>query len=440
MDSVYIFPRKKFDQQVREITLEHCMMKTVLVIGGGGREHAIVDALSRSPQVGKIYCAPGNAGIAELAECVPLKELQIAELKEFAIAHEVDLTVVGPEVPLSAGIADEFRTAGLRIFGPSAAAARIEASKDFAKALMARHNIPTAAYRTFSDFDAAWEYVRKGKFPVVLKYDGLAAGKGVVIPETPAEAEQALKDMLLDECFGKGKVVVEEFLTGPEFSFMCFVDGLVVTPMVLSQDHKRAFEGDKGPNTGGMGAYSPVPIIPQEDIDFALEHILKPVAAAMVAEGCPFQGVLYGGLMKTADGPKVIEFNCRFGDPETEVVLPRLLTDIYDVFSAVADGTPMPELSWSPEVTMGFVMASKGYPGSYQKGFPIVLPEIAAVRVYHMGTKCEEGVLKTAGGRVLMVVGSGKTLQEAHDLALETVRNIQCDNLFYRSDIGWRVL
>ncbi len=373
MDSVYIFPRKKFDQQVREITLEHCMMKTVLVIGGGGREHAIVDALSRSPQVGKIYCAPGNAGIAELAECVPLKELQIAELKEFAIAHEVDLTVVGPEVPLSAGIADEFRAAGLRI--PSAAAARIEASKDFAKALMARHNIPTAAYRTFSDFDAAWEYVRKGKFPVVLKYDGLAAGKGVVIPETPAEAEQALKDMLLDECFGKGKVVVEEFLTGPEFSFMCFVDGLVVTPMVLSQDHKRAFEGDKGPNTGGMGAYSPVPIIPQEDIDFALEHILKPVAAAMVAEGCPFQGVLYGGLMKTADGPKVIEFNCRFGDPETEVVLPRLLTDIYDVFSAVADGTPMPELSWSPEVTMGFVMASKGYPGSYQKGFPIVLPE-----------------------------------------------------------------
>ena len=182
---------------------------------------------------------------------------------------------------------------------------------------MARHNIPTAAYRTFSDFDAAWEYVRAGKFPVVLKYDGLAAGKGVVIPETPAEAEQALKDMLLDECFGKGKVVVEEFLTGPEFSFMCFVDGLVVTPMVLSQDHKRAFEGDKGPNTGGMGAYSPVPIIPQEDIDFALEHILKPVAAAMVAEGCPFQGVLYGGLMKTADGPKVIEFNCRFGDPET---------------------------------------------------------------------------------------------------------------------------
>ena len=412
MDSVYIFPRKKFDQQVREITLEHCMMKTVLVIGGGGREHAIVDALSRSPQVGKIYCAPGNAGIAELAECVPLKELQIAELKEFAIAHEVDLTVVGPEVPLSAGIADEFRAAGLRIFGPSAAAARIEASKDFAKALMARHNIPTAAYRTFSDFDAAWEYV---------------------------EAEQALKDMLLDECFGKGKVVVEEFLTGPEFSFMCFVDGLVVTPMVLSQDHKRAFEGDKGPNTGGMGAYSPVPIIPQEDIDFALEHILKPVAAAMVAEGCPFQGVLYGGLMKTADGPKVIEFNCRFGDPETEVVLPRLLTDIYDVFSAVADGTPMPELSWSPEVTMGFVMASKGYPGSYQKGFPIVLPEIA-VRVYHMGTKCEEGVLKTAGGRVLMVVGSGRTLQEAHDLALETVRKIQCDNLFYRSDIGWRVL
>lgn len=413
--------------------------KKVLVVGGGGRCHAIVDALSRSPQVAKIWCAPGNAGIAQQAECVPLKDTDVEGLLAFAKEQGIDLTVVGPEAALSVGIVDAFRAAGLRIFGHTKAATRIESSKEFAKVVMDKYGIPTAGYRSFEDFQEALDYVNARPFPAVLKYDGLAAGKGVVIPETPAEAEQALKDMLLDECFGKGKVVVEEFLTGPEFSFMCFVDGLVVTPMVLSQDHKRAFEGDKGPNTGGMGAYSPVPIIPQEDIDFALEHILKPVAAAMVAEGCPFQGVLYGGLMKTADGPKVIEFNCRFGDPETEVVLPRLLTDIYDVFSAVADGTPMPELAWSQEVTMGFVMASKGYPGSYQKGFPIVLPE-STVRVYHMGTKCEEGVLKTAGGRVLMVVGSGKTLQEAHDLALETVRNIQCDNLFYRSDIGWRVL
>jgi phosphoribosylamine--glycine ligase len=246
--------------------------------------------------------------------------------------------------------------------------------------------------------------------------------------------------MLLDDKFGKGKVVVEEFLTGPEFSFMCFVDGLDVYPMTLSQDHKRAYEGDKGPNTGGMGAYSPVPIITDEDLDFSLEHVMKPTAAAMVAEGCPFTGVLYGGLMKTPQGPKVIEFNCRFGDPETEVVLPRLETDIYDVFSAVADHTPMPELKWNEKVTMGFVMASKGYPGDYEKGYEIEFPEDLPVRIYHMGTSYKDGKFYTSGGRVLMVVGNGNDLQEAHDKALKAVESIKCDNLFYRRDIGWRVL
>ena len=338
-------------------------MKKVLVIGGGGREHAIVDALSRSAKVGKIWCAPGNAGIAAQAECVPLKETQVEELKAFALENGVDLTVVGPEVALAAGVADAFAEAGLRIFGPSKDAAAIESSKDFAKRLMAKYGIPTASFETFDDYEKALGHVRSGSLPVVLKYDGLAAGKGVVIPETMEEAEEALKDMLLDDKFGKGKVVVEEFLTGPEFSFMCFVDGASVTPMALSQDHKRAYEGDKGPNTGGMGAYSPVPIITQEDIDYSLEHVMIPAAAAMIAEGRPFKGVLYGGLMKTPSGVKVIEFNCRFGDPETEVVLPRLESDIYDIFSAVADGTPMPEVKWSEEVTMGFVMASKGYPG-----------------------------------------------------------------------------
>ena len=415
--------------------------KTVLVVGGGGREHAIVDALSRSSKVGKIFCAPGNAGIAEQAECVPLKDTQVAELKAFALENAVDLTVVGPEAALAIGITDEFRKEGLRIFGPSKAAATIEASKDFAKRLMDKYQVPTASFRTFEEYEPAWEYVRDGSFPVVLKYDGLAAGKGVVIPQTPQEAQETLRDMLLDDRFGKGKVVVEEFLTGPEFSFMCFVDGEKVYPMTLSQDHKRACEGDKGPNTGGMGAYSPVPLITDEDITYSLEKIMKPVAAGMVAEGCPFKGVLYGGLMKTPDGVKVIEFNCRFGDPETEVVLPRLETDIYDIFSAVADGTAMPQISWSEDVTLGFVMASKGYPGSYAKGFEINLPELEeGVKIYHMGTASRDGRLVTSGGRVMMVVGKGKDLLQARDKALAAVEKVGCENLFYRRDIGWRVL
>ena len=426
----------------KTVNITSLVMKKVLVLGGGGREHAIVDALSRSPQVEKIFCAPGNAGIAQQAECVPIKETQVDQLKEFALANGIDLTVVGPEVALAAGVVDAFKEAGLRIFGPTKAAATIEASKDFAKQLMAKYDIPTAAFATFEDYDEALEYVKKGSFPVVLKYDGLAAGKGVVIPETLEEAEETLKDMLLDARFGKGKVVVEEFLTGPEFSFMCFADGENVYPMTLSQDHKRAYEGDKGPNTGGMGAYSPVPIITDEDLEFSLEHVMKPTADAMVKEGCHFTGVLYGGLMKTPQGPKVIEFNCRFGDPETEVVLPRLETDIYDIFSAVADSTPMPEIKWKKEVTMGFVMASKGYPGDYEKGYEIkgldALPE--GIRVFHMGTSCKDGKFYTAGGRVLMVVGFGADLQEAHDKALAAVESIECENLFYRRDIGWRVL
>ena len=416
----------------------------VLVVGGGGRCHAIVDALSRSEKVGKIYCAPGNAGIAAQAECVPIKDTQVNELKDFALSENIDMTVVGPEVALAAGIVDVFSEAGLKIFGPTKAAAVIESSKDFAKQLMAKYNVPTAAFRTFDDYAQALEYVRNGSFPVVLKYDGLAAGKGVVIAEDLAQAEETLKDMLLDDKFGKGRVVVEEFLTGPEFSFMCFVDGEKVWPMTVSQDHKRAFEGDKGPNTGGMGAYSPVPLITDEDIEYSLEHIMKPVAAGMVAEGRPFKGVLYGGLMKTPQGVKVIEFNCRFGDPETEVVLPRLESDIYDIFSAIADSTPVPEIRWSGKATLGFVLASKGYPGSYGKGYAISgLDEamsLGDVRIYHMGTAEKDGCYVTSGGRVLMVVGSGDDLKSARDLALRAAECIRCDNFFYRKDIGWRVL
>ena len=424
----------------------------VLVVGSGGREHAIVDALSRSSKVGKIFCAPGNAGIAMQAECVPIKDTEVAKLADFAEAQGIDLTVVGPEAALAVGIVDEFEARGLKIFGPSRAAAVIESSKDFAKALMDRHNVPTAAYQTFSDYNEALAYVRAGKFPVVLKYDGLAAGKGVVIAENLQQADETLRDMLMDDRFGHGKVVVEEFLTGPEFSLLCFVSGREVVPMILSQDHKRAYDGDEGPNTGGMGAYTGLPFVTDEDREYAIEHIMKPVAAGMAQEGIPFRGVLYGGLMKTPDGIKVIEFNCRFGDPETEVVLPALESDIYDIFLAVAEHRPIPETRWSDKPYIGFVLASKGYPGSYAKGVEIkglkAAQAMPDVKVYHMGTSLAqlgEGhedfdgtgrSLVTSGGRVLMVLASADTLQEARDKALEAVSLIDCENLFHRTDIG----
>ncbi len=407
----------------------------VLVIGSGGREHAIVDALTRSPQVEQIYAAPGNAGMAAQAECVAIRETEIEKLAAFAKENGVELTVVGPEVALAAGVADCFKAEGLRIFGPSKAAARIESSKEFAKELMAKYNIPTAGFKAFTDYAEAKAYVESRPLPAVLKYDGLAAGKGVVIAQTMEEADEALKDMLLDTKFGQGKVVVEDFLTGPEFSFMCFVSGEQVWPMQLAQDHKRAYDGDKGPNTGGMGAYSPLPFVTKEDEEFALNEILKPVAAAMVKEGCPFEGVLYGGLMKTPDGVKVIEFNARFGDPETEVVLPRLKSDIVDIFCAVADHSDT-ELEWHDFMTLGVVLASKGYPGDYKKGVEIGgLNEVEGT-LYHMGTKAEGEKILTNGGRVLFVVGKGATLDEARRNALKDVERVQCDNLFHRTDIG----
>ena len=407
----------------------------VRVIGSGGREHAIVDALTRSPQVEKIFAAPGNAGMAAQAECVAIRETEIEKLAAFAKENGVELTVVGPEVALAAGVADCFKAQGLRIFGPSKAAARIESSKEFAKELMAKYNIPTAGFKAFTEYAEAKAYVESRPLPAVLKYDGLAAGKGVVIAQTMEEADEALKDMLLDTKFGQGKVVVEDFLTGPEFSFMCFVSGEKVWPMQLAQDHKRAYDGDKGPNTGGMGAYSPLPFVTKEDEEFALNEILKPVAAAMVKEGCPFEGVLYGGLMKTPDGVKVIEFNARFGDPETEVVLPRLKSDIVDIFCAVADHTDT-ELEWHDFMTLGIVLASKGYPGDYKKGVEIGgLNEVEGT-LYHMGTKAEGEKILTNGGRVLFVVGKGATLDEARRNALQDVERIACDNLFHRTDIG----
>ena len=407
----------------------------VLVIGSGGRCHAIVEALSRSPRAEKIYCAPGNAGIASLAECVAIKDTAVEELVAFAKSNDIGLTVVGPEASLAAGVVDRFREEGLRIFGPTKAATEIESSKDFAKRLMKKYDVPTADYATFSDFEEAMAYVRRGTLPTVLKYDGLAAGKGVVIAETMEEAEATLRDMLLDTKFGEGRVVIEEFLTGEEFSLMCFVAGNKICPMPVAQDHKRAYDNDEGPNTGGMGAYTSLPFITAEDHAYAMQNIMQRVADAMVAEGTPFTGVLYGGLMKTPQGIKVIEFNARFGDPETEVVLPRLKSDIVDIFCAVADHTDT-ELEWHDFMTLGIVLASKGYPGDYKKGVEIGgLNEVEGT-LYHMGTKAEGEKILTNGGRVLFVVGKGATLDEARRNALQDVERIACDNLFHRTDIG----
>ena len=409
----------------------------VLVIGSGGREHAIVDALARSPQVEKIFCAPGNAGIAAQAECVAIRDTEVERLRDFAAAEGIALTVVGPEVALAAGVVDAFRAAGLRIFGPTKAAARIESSKEFAKDLMARHDIPTAGYRVFSDYAEARDYVAGRPLPAVLKYDGLAAGKGVVVAQSHEEAEAALRNMLLDDEFGKGRVVVEEFLDGPEFSFMCLVNGPKVYPLAIARDHKRAFDNDRGPNTGGMGAYSPVPFVTDEIRQTALDTIMLPVAKAMADEGMPFTGVLYGGLILNNGVPKVIEFNARFGDPETEVVLPRMQSDIYKVFEAVLDGKDF-DIEWSPETRLGIVLAADGYPGSYPKGLPLGGLEQTEGKVFHMGTKMDGDRLVSAGGRVLMVTDAGATLAEARAKALKDAKTVaeNSQGLFYRSDIG----
>lgn len=412
----------------------------VMVVGSGGRCHAIVDALTRSKRVGEIFCAPGNAGISEQANLVDIQPTDIEGLLKFAKDNKIDLTVVGPEASLAAGIVNAFEKEGLHIFGPTKEAARIESSKEFAKRLMKKYHIPTGDYEVFDDFEPAWEYVKNRPLPAVIKYDGLAAGKGVVVATTYEEAKFALVDMLLDASFGDGKVIVEEFLDGPEFSFMCIVSGEKVYPLALAQDHKRAYDGDKGPNTGGMGAYSPVPFISEEVRREALQRIMIPTAEALVKEGVPFKGVLYGGLILTKEGPKVIEFNARFGDPETEVVLPRLESDIVDLFEAAIYGWDH-ETRWSPKARLGVVLASEGYPGKYAKGAVIKGLDKVKGKVYHMGTAFDgNGETVTAGGRVLMVVGEGENVAEANKAALADVAEIECPTLFHRTDIGKQAL
>lgn len=416
------------------------MGKKILVIGSGGREHAVVKALKGSKNIDKIYCAPGNAGIAQDAECVDIGVEDVEAMVNFAQRNGIDLTVVGPEAALAVGIADAMEGAGLKVFGPSKKATQIESSKEFAKRIMDKYSVPTAAYESFSDYEKALDYVKSRPLPIVIKYDGLAAGKGVVIANTYKEADDTLRDMLLDQSFGQGKVLIEDFLEGPEFSFMCLVNGDKVYPLELAQDHKRAFDGDKGPNTGGMGAYSPVPFITPEIKKRALDEIMKPVAEGLKKEGYPFTGVLYGGLILTKDGPKVIEFNARFGDPETEVVLPRLETDFLEVLEGVMDGRDI-EMQWNPEACLGVVLASEGYPGSYKKGVEIKgLENIDNKNLCHMGTKIDSDRILTSGGRVLMVLGFGKTLEEANRQARKEIEKIDCPSLFHRTDIGKAVL
>lgn len=415
------------------------MGKKVLVVGSGGREHAIVKSLLKSPKVEKIFCTPGNAGISKEAECVDIKVDDTEALVNFAQRHDIDLTVVGPEAALVAGLADAMKACGLRVFGPTKGAAQIESSKEFAKKLMTKYNIPTARYQTFTDYEKATEYVKDHRFPTVIKYDGLAAGKGVVVANDFSEAREALEDMLKLRKYGKAGVIIEEFLEGPEFSFMCFVSGDRVYPLELAQDHKRAFDGDKGPNTGGMGAYSPVPFVSEPMRRRALDEIMVPTAKALVKEGYPFCGVLYGGLILTEEGPKVIEFNARFGDPETEVVLPRLESDIFDFFNASIDGEDfIPQ--WSHDAVIGVVLASKGYPGNYEKGAEIKGIEKIGGKIFHMGTSEKDGKFHVAGGRVLMVVGHGEDLGEADINVRKEIALIDCPALFHRSDIGKAIL
>ncbi|HZG88303.1 phosphoribosylamine--glycine ligase [Paenibacillus sp.] len=419
----------------------------ILVVGRGGREHTICWKLSQSPKVSKLYCAPGNAGIANVAELVAINETEFDKLTAFAKENAVDLAVIGPEDPLFEGIADAFEAAGIKVFGPSKAAAIIEGSKSFTKDLLKKYSIPTAAYETFTAFEPALEYVRKQGAPIVIKADGLAAGKGVTVAQTLEEAEEALRTIMLDKAFGAAgdKVVVEECLFGQEMSILAFVDGETVRPMPEAQDHKPIFDNDKGPNTGGMGTYSPVPHMPKSVYDEAVETIIKPTAAAMVKEGRPFRGVLFAGLMITPEGkPKTIEFNCRFGDPETQVVLSRLESDLAELFLATVEGrlAEVAPPKWSDDSAVCVVLAAGGYPGSYRKGDPIEgLDEVQESIVFHAGTSTDaQGRIVTNGGRLLGVTTTGATIDEARRKAYADVDRIRYDGKQYRTDIGKKAL
>ena len=413
----------------------------ILVIGNGGREHAIVRALKKSPRAGKIYAMKGNAGIGELAEPVDVNYLDNKAVGDWLDAHaDVEYTVIAPDDPLALGLADELERRGHRVFGPNRRAAEIESSKAFAKALMKKYGIPTAKYEIFDDYERALGYVQVTSLPLVLKADGLALGKGVLICRTREEAEAGLKDIMLEKKFGAAgsKVVIEEFLEGPEVSVLAFTDGKTIVPMITSCDHKRAFDGDEGLNTGGMGTFSPAPFYGEKCAEEVREKIMLPTVAAMNAEGRTFKGVLYFGLMKTKDGMKVIEYNARFGDPETQVVLPMLKTDLLDIFEAVTDGRLSDiAIEWEEGSCVCVVLASGGYPVHYEKGKEITIGDLdEGVVLCHAGTKRKDGKLLTDGGRVLGVCAKGATTEDARRKAYENVRKIHFDGMHYRTDIG----
>ena len=417
----------------------------VLIVGSGGREHAIAWKVAQSKKVDKIYCAPGNAGISEVAECVPIGAMEFDKLVAFAKEKEIDLTVIGMDDPLIGGIVDVFEKEGLRVFGPRKNAAILEGSKAFSKDLMKKYNIPTAAYETFTDPEKALEYLETAKMPIVLKADGLALGKGVLICQTLEEAKEGVKTLMMDKKFGSAgdEIVIEEFMTGREVSVLSFVDGNIVKIMSSAQDHKRAKDGDQGLNTGGMGNFSPSPFYTKEVDEFCKKYIYQPTVDAMKAEGRPFKGVIFFGLMLTPDGPKVLEYNARFGDPEAQVVLPRLENDIVDVFEACIDGTlDQVDLKFDNDrATVCVILASDGYPVEYKKGFPIEGLEKFKGKddyyVFHSGTKFNEnGQIVTNGGRVLGVTVTGKDLKEARKKAYEATEWISFENKYMRHDIG----
>lgn len=419
----------------------------VLVVGGGGREHAFCWKISQSPLVTKLYCAPGNPGIAKHAECVDIKVSDIEGLVRFARAEEIDLTVVGPEQPLALGIVDRFNEEKMKIFGPTQAAAELESSKVYSKNLMKKYEIPTAFYSSFTNFDDAVAWVKEVKAPLVVKADGLAAGKGVIICGTEEEAIEILDDIMNKKIFGDSgdSVVVEEFLEGEEASFFAFTDGEKVIPLVSSQDHKALLDGDKGPNTGGMGAYSPAPVITPELSEIIIESVMVKTVRALAQEGRPYKGILYAGLMIKDNDFKVLEFNCRFGDPEAQPLLMRMGSDIVPILYAIADkGLTDETIEWSDNASVCIVMSSKGYPGDYKKGLSIEGIEDAEhagdVIVFHAGTAEQDGKIVTSGGRVLGVTALGATIPEAIELSYEAAGKIDSDTLYYRKDIGKKAL
>jgi len=419
----------------------------VLVIGSGGREHTLVWKITQSPKVSQVYCAPGNAGISRLAQCVNIDADSIEKLIDFVQKEKIDLTVVGPELPLSRGIVNEFNKQGLKIFGPSKEATEIESSKVFSKYLLKKYNIPTANYQVFQNSEKALDYIKKQTFPLVIKADGLAAGKGVFIVKNLVQAKDALDALMEEKKFGEAgrQVIIEEFLEGEEVSILAFCDGKTVIPMVSSQDHKKIFDNDQGPNTGGMGAYSPVPFYPDEFEKRVLEEILKPTIKGLRREGKEYKGVLYAGLILTKEGPKVLEFNARFGDPETQVILPRLKTDLIDILNAVIEDTLHKiNIQWKKNAAVCVVVASGGYPGKYQKGKVISglerLEKMKDMIAFHAGTKFQDNQVITSGGRVLGITAWDETISKAKERAYKGIKEIYFEDMYYRKDIAAKAI